>query len=838
MKKIFSILVVGIFLASAFAVVNTGNIFPVEKNNDKNVIFEKKSSEDSEIKYDNYGYVTTSFPPKTQEQLDKMIKNPQMTVSSGGLPSQFNWRSFGGDWTTVAKDQGNCGSCWAFGALGAMEAAIDISSGNPSTNIDLSEQYILSCLGAAGSCSGGWMSETIEYIESENMGSTGNGVNGCTIESCFPYEAVDYIPCSDKCDDWDYLTDPPQPDNKLWEIETWGVTSITPSSQSDWDLLKSWVYTYGPLSVDIYASSGWSNFGWSHHGSTDVYEPSGSDSGMTNHAQVLCGWVDNPDIKNGGYWIIKNSWGTGFGYGGFTNVAYGCISLGDRDVTYVTTPAWPQGPDEGIPDVECRVYADFDYETDYGSKYPHVGDVIEFDDMSTGAKVSTREWDFNGDGVVDSTDNDPTWQYNIEGDYEVTLTVWSQCGLESYMTRTVGVYEIWNPVAGINPDDYADNELEVRFDGRDSYDPDGSIVGYEWDFGDGGTADIVNPEHEFSQPDMIYDVTLTVTDNDGATGSTTVPVKIDQTVPPVTTIHHGFGNNGAEWYKDTQRISFTATDWTSVIDTYYRVDNGDWIRYIPEEQKYIPVGAEGNHVIEAYSIDYYGNQEIPVTDEFGVDKTPPDLNIDLNGNLVDGEYVGPVAVTITAQDQPELSGLDMIQYKIQGKTNWIEVNNGDTFEISGSYCNPCGLEYMAVDKAGATNNMLEFIYINAPPHEPVIDGPSYGRSDIEYEFNFTAYDPLSEDLSYYIDWGDGSITGWTEPYNSGYKYAESHTWDTEGTYQITFKAKDPMNQISEKTDYITIREPTDSLIVIILQKLIDLFPFLEDILQPIIDNLS
>ena len=52
---------------------------------------------------------------------------------------------------------------------------------------------------------------------------------------------------------------------------------------------------------------------------------------------------------------------------------------------------------------------------------------------------------------------------------------------------------------------------------------------------------------------------------------------------------------------DTQLIYFSATDWTSVLDTYYRIDNGTWKKYVPEEQEYIPVGSEGEHIVEAYS---------------------------------------------------------------------------------------------------------------------------------------------------------------------------------------------------------------------------------------------
>ena len=460
-------------------------------------------------------YTVTAFPPKSDYALSLVDPDPELTVAAEDLPSYFSWKSFGGDWTTPAKDQENCGSCWAFGALGGMEAAINIAKGDPDFDVDLSEQYILACLSAAGSCSGGWMSEAIAYIESTDAGSTGNGINGCPLESCLPYQAVDYIPCDDKCPDWDYYTTPPEEDNVLFQVADYGVTAINPTDPDDWDLLKSWVYTYGPIVVDIYASSGWSSFGWSNHNPTDVYE--GTETGTwTNHAQVLCGWVDDSSVHNGGYWILKNSWGTGFGYGGFLNVAYGCLMVGDRDVTWVTTTDWPQAEPPN-PDYPIKhVYAGWDATPEY----PKCGDEIEFHDQSQGPVV-LWEWDFNGDGVIDSTDKNPEWIYNEEGEHSVYLKVWASSGLNSELTRNVQVKELWPPVAVSEPSYYGGEDNVVYFEGRFSYDVDGNIVSYAWDFDGDGTVDSTEPYDHYSYPDQNgeHTATLTVTDNEGAEGT-------------------------------------------------------------------------------------------------------------------------------------------------------------------------------------------------------------------------------------------------------------------------------------------------------------------------------
>ena len=95
----------------------------------------------------------------------------------------------GQDWTTPARNQGQCGSCWIFAAYGALESVINIREGIADLDIDLSEQYVFSCLPRAGSCNGGVASLVFRYIQSNT--SIGNYCNGTIPEVCFPYQAND-----------------------------------------------------------------------------------------------------------------------------------------------------------------------------------------------------------------------------------------------------------------------------------------------------------------------------------------------------------------------------------------------------------------------------------------------------------------------------------------------------------------------------------------------------------------------------------------------------------------------------------------------------------------------
>jgi len=79
---------------------------------------------------------------------------------------------------------------------------------------------------------------------------------------------------------------------------------------------------------------------------------------------------------------------------------------------------------------------------------------------------------------------------------------------------------------------------------------------------------------------------------------------------------------------------------------------------------------------------------------------------------------------------------------------------------------------------------------NEPPTPPTIYGPANGKVGTSYTYTFTSTDPNGDQVSYYVDWGDGTPASWSAFQASGTPYSASHTWSTQGTYNITAKAKD------------------------------------------------
>jgi hypothetical protein len=224
------------------------------------------------------------------------------------LPDYFNWRDHEGqDWTTPAKDQGNLGSCSTFASMGVLETLINIRENNADLDMDLSEQYILSCLLEEGS--GDYNKIWGNMISTEEIG---NYHNGAIPESCFPYEASYTILCEEKCENWvDYLV-------PIYNYGSW----ISYGISSNIDTIKTQIMELGPVMAHMFTDNDFKNWGSTHHSPNDYFPYTGPiDYG--NHMVVMVGWKDDPSISNGGYWICKNSWGTFWGYDGFFNIEYG-----------------------------------------------------------------------------------------------------------------------------------------------------------------------------------------------------------------------------------------------------------------------------------------------------------------------------------------------------------------------------------------------------------------------------------------------------------------------------------------------------------------------------------
>ncbi len=142
---------------------------------------------------------------------------------------------------------------------------------------------------------------------------------------------------------------------------------------------------------------------------------------------------------------------------------------------------------------------------------------------AAGATITGRSWDF-GDGTT-STEANPVHAFPATGTYQVALTVTSSKGLTGTTTKPVQVTRVnANPTASFT---VTCDQLACSFNAAGSSDTDGTVASYAWDFGDATTGTGNPTDHSFATAGT-RDVTLTVTDNEGGTGTVTRSVKSSQ----------------------------------------------------------------------------------------------------------------------------------------------------------------------------------------------------------------------------------------------------------------------------------------------------------------------
>ncbi len=228
---------------------------------------------------------------------------PGEGVSPLTLPAGWDWRSVSGtDWTTPIKDQGNCGSSWAFGALAAYEARIKLAAYNPNLVPDLSEQYLVSC--SPGSCAGGYSDITSNWIV----------CNGTVDELCFPYIAINGS-CFDSCFDRDSRKY--KGEGWSWVCGDWNIVDV--------DRIKQEVYSSGPVPTFMWV---YDDF-WYYDGS-NIYEQTYGDN-QGGLCVAIVGWGNEGGVD---YWICKNAWGTDWGDDGWFKIKMGEVDIGTQAISY------------------------------------------------------------------------------------------------------------------------------------------------------------------------------------------------------------------------------------------------------------------------------------------------------------------------------------------------------------------------------------------------------------------------------------------------------------------------------------------------------------------------
>ena len=207
-------------------------------------------------------------------------KNSRYVEPAENLPAKFDWRLEVAGGMQPIKNQGSCGSCWAFSVTAVLESLLRIQ--NPETTLDLAEQTLVSSCSSAGSCSGGYFS-AFNYLKSPGLPS----------EASDPYRAANTncrsgLQSIGKIKEWAYIR---------------GATGGEPSI----DQLKTAIMTFGPISATVNAS--FTSYGGG------IY--SACNRSSVDHMVTIEGWDDETQS-----WIMRNSWGVNWGEDGYMRIKY------------------------------------------------------------------------------------------------------------------------------------------------------------------------------------------------------------------------------------------------------------------------------------------------------------------------------------------------------------------------------------------------------------------------------------------------------------------------------------------------------------------------------------
>ena len=211
----------------------------------------------------------------------------------------LNWKDL--NFVTPVRNQGNCGACWAFATAAALESQLAMST---SVRLNLSEQVLVSCSGA-GKCSGGYIDKASNFIRDV----------GLSTEGCFPYTAANTACGAAACPNWKT--------RGTYGITGWHwVATVNPTVNA----LKTALNTYGPLVTTMNVYQDFYSY------VSGVYSHvSGPQKGA--HAVLIIGYDDTNSC-----FIVKNSWGTGWGEAGFFRIAYGeltsLVGFGEFTLAY------------------------------------------------------------------------------------------------------------------------------------------------------------------------------------------------------------------------------------------------------------------------------------------------------------------------------------------------------------------------------------------------------------------------------------------------------------------------------------------------------------------------
>ncbi|CAF2029517.1 unnamed protein product [Rotaria magnacalcarata] len=262
---------------------------------EENVRMIQKHNFESDLGIHTFTMKVNQFADLTNEEFVKQMNqlkiNPEKKPnkkfhfsSNINLPKSVDWRTKG--YVTPVKNQGQCGSCWAFSTTGTLEGQI---AKKTQKLVTLSEQQLVDCSTDYGNsgCCGGLMDNSYKYLEDNH---------GIDTNASYPYEAID-----GKC----------RFNVKTVAADVTSYVDIKAQSEAD---LQDAIATIGPIAIAIDASHTSFQFY-----SAGVYSEKDCSSTSLDFSLLAVGYGTTTDNQD--YYILKNQWSTQWGMEGYVFMA-------------------------------------------------------------------------------------------------------------------------------------------------------------------------------------------------------------------------------------------------------------------------------------------------------------------------------------------------------------------------------------------------------------------------------------------------------------------------------------------------------------------------------------
>jgi len=346
----------------------------------------------------------TAASSEKKNSQNETIPSAELTQS---LPPSFDWRNYNGHcFIGPVRDQGDCGSCYAFGATAAAEGAYNFANNLYDGNcVDFSESFMW-CLAALleyaahfSGCDGA----DYEYAELQALVDF-----GITEETAYPYTIIG-SPCCDHLSDTSV------------KFSQWHRVAC-----GDVEGIKTAIMTYGVIDAAVYVSSGFENYSGGIFKDNQTSCPD-CEYTTTNHGIALVGWGN--DATYGDYWILRNSWGNSWGENGYMRIAATSARVA-CEAAYLIYGS-PASPAADFISLNCN---------NISSSIICAGSTMTLRDKSSGIPDSWQ-WTISpsaGVAYVNQTSGasqHPAVQFLSPGAYSVSLTASNGSGSNT-LTRT------------------------------------------------------------------------------------------------------------------------------------------------------------------------------------------------------------------------------------------------------------------------------------------------------------------------------------------------------------------------------------------------------------------